>query len=94
MATPPKLHYDTPDPTMRCSYGGLKTPDKDKVTCKNCLYRIEKKTFGRPPKRPREKYKKTAFSLSPKASEIIQGIPKDKRSKWVSGLIEATKQIP
>lgn len=94
MTTPPKLHYDIPDPTMRCSYGGLKTTDKNKVTCKNCLYRmgLEKKSFGRPPKRSDEKHKATAFTLSPKASEIIEEVPKDKRSAWVSSLIEATSR--
>ena len=65
------------------------TNDISKVTCGACLNTITgKNRGGRPPKNPDGAIRKIAFSISDKAFQRLQQIPKGKRSDFVSRLIE------
>lgn len=79
-----RIHYQPQDPSelpLSCMYGGLKTDDKNEVTCKLCLNRLAGGRLpGRPLKPEAEKRKQIVASISPQAYEQWILIPKGHRS--------------
>ena len=85
-----KIHYQTKPGHNACGLarGAEMSPDLSQVTCKSCLHTVAGRKFGRPQKKEGKPTKKVSITLSDKAYQKYQDIPKGDRSEWVSKLIE------
>lgn len=72
-----RIHHDTYQNWLRCSYGGLKTTNALDVSCKHCLrriwgYRTLKSYAGRPLKSPQGRTIKRSLTFTPEADSKLK----------------------